>query len=63
MRHLLAGALVLGVTAPAAGLDLAQLKAQGLLRVIAAADEAPETFSFAGGTRPGFERELVEGFA
>ena len=63
MRNLLASALVLALAAPAAALDLAQIKAQGVLRVIAAADEAPETFSFAGGARPGFERELVEGFA
>jgi polar amino acid transport system substrate-binding protein len=63
MRHLLAGALALALAAPSAALDLAQIKSQGVLRVIAAADEAPETFSFAGGARPGFERELVEGFA
>ena len=63
MGKLLASALVLAVAAPAAALDLVQIKTQGVLRVIAAADEAPETFSFAGGARPGFERELVEGFA
>jgi ABC-type amino acid transport substrate-binding protein len=34
-----------------------------VLRVIAAADEAPETFSFAGGENPGLDRELAEGFA
>jgi ABC-type amino acid transport substrate-binding protein len=43
--------------------DLAEIKARGVLRVIAAADEAAETFSFAGGAQPGFDRELVEGFA
>src|SRR5215831_16725226 len=62
MRNLLA-ALALAVAAPASARDLAQVKAQGVLRVIVAADEAPETFSFAGGARPGFERELLEGFA
>ena len=31
--------------------------------LLAAADEAPETFSFTPGPSPGFERELVEGFA
>jgi polar amino acid transport system substrate-binding protein len=63
MRHLLAAALVLAAAVPAPARDLAQVKAQGVLRVIVAADEAPETFSFAGGARPGFERELLEGFA
>jgi ABC-type amino acid transport substrate-binding protein len=48
---------------PVPGLDLAEIKAKGVLRVIAAADEAPETFSFAGGENPGIDRELVEGFA
>ena len=48
-------------SAPAA--DLAEIKSRGALRVIAAADEAPETFSFTGGPNPGFDRELVEGFA
>jgi ABC-type amino acid transport substrate-binding protein len=43
--------------------DLAEIKAKGVLRVIAAADEAAETFSFTGGARPGFDRELVQGFA
>src|SRR4029077_19956495 len=43
--------------------DLAEVKSRGTLRVIAAADEAPETFSFTPGPSPGFDRELVEGFA
>lgn len=43
--------------------DLAEIKSRGTLRVIAAADEAPETFSFTAGPNPGFDRELVEGFA
>src|SRR5262245_17006021 len=47
----------------ATGLDLAEIKAKGVLRVIAAADEAPETFSFVGGESPGIDRELAEGFA
>jgi len=50
-----------GGTALAA--DLADLKARGTLRVVVAADEAPETFDAKGGARPGFERELVESFA
>ncbi len=53
---------LLGTSAPAIARDLAELKARGVLRVIAAADEAPETFSFAGGAKPGFDRELVQGF-
>src|SRR5262245_4059589 len=54
-------ALVLHATSAFA--DLAELKARGTLRLIAAADEQPETFSFKDGTEPGFERELLEGFA
>ena len=57
----LAAATLLGRPAPSA--DLAELKARGTLRVIVAADEAPETFDPKGGARPGFERELVENFA
>jgi ABC-type amino acid transport substrate-binding protein len=41
--------------APAAGLP-------GKVRVLVAADEMPEMFSFQAGGRPGFERELIEGF-
>jgi polar amino acid transport system substrate-binding protein len=63
MKLPLAVTLVLAASAPAHARDLAQVRAQGVLRVIVAADEAPETFSFAGGARPGFERELLEGFA
>jgi ABC-type amino acid transport substrate-binding protein len=43
--------------------DLPDMKTRGTLRVIAAADEQPETFSFKAGTEPGFEREMIEGFA
>lgn len=49
-------------TLPAAG-DLAELKTRGVLRVVVAADEAPETFALQAGVEPGFERELIEGFA
>jgi len=62
-RALTTLAVTLALAAPAPGADLPQIKARGVLKVIAAADDAPETFSFAGGARPGFERELVEGFA
>jgi ABC-type amino acid transport substrate-binding protein len=43
--------------------DLSALKARGVLRVLVAADETPETFSFVPGPSPGIERELIEGFA
>jgi ABC-type amino acid transport substrate-binding protein len=54
--------LLAGATS-AAALDLAEIKTKGVLRVIAAADEAPETFSFVGGESPGIDCELAEGFA
>jgi polar amino acid transport system substrate-binding protein len=54
------GLLLLGPVTE--GADLAEIKARGTLKVIAAADEAPETFSFAPGPNPGFDRELAEGF-
>jgi membrane-bound lytic murein transglycosylase F len=53
--------LVLSV-APARALDLPELKRKGALRAIVAADEAKETFDFAGGANPGFEREMLEQF-
>lgn len=43
--------------------DLAEIKKVGVLKVIAQKDEAPEMFSFASGPSPGFEREMLEGFA
>lgn len=56
-----AGALALA--APAAGTDLPDIVNTGVLRVIVAADEAPETFALHAGSEPGFERELLDGFA
>jgi polar amino acid transport system substrate-binding protein len=50
-------------TATPAQADLAEVKAAGALRVIVAADEAPETFATQAGDRPGFEREMLESFA
>jgi len=59
-------ALVLALAAGAAmaseGADLAEVKARGALRVILAADESPDTFALTAGTRPGFERDLMERF-
>lgn len=43
--------------------DLPDIVKRGSIRVIAAADEDPLMFSFNAGPNPGFERELLEGFA
>jgi len=43
--------------------DLAEIKARGSIRVIAAEGVQPEEFSFKPGADPGFEREIIEGFA
>jgi ABC-type amino acid transport substrate-binding protein len=60
MGLLMAMAALLGV-----GVAGAQEAAEGLpptLRVLTAADEMPEMFSFDPSTPPGLERELIEGF-
>ena len=62
-RTALAVAALFLTASEAPARDLAEVKSLGTLRVIAAADEAPETFSFSPGPNPGFDRELVEGFA
>ena len=49
--------------ADAAAQDLPEIIKRGSIRVIAAADEDPLMFSFKTGPNPGFERELLEGFA
>ena len=46
-----------------AGADLAEVRARGVFKVLAAADEDPEWFSVTPGPMPGFEREVLEGFA
>jgi polar amino acid transport system substrate-binding protein len=61
MRLLIVAALSLAQAATAA--DLPALKSRTALRVIAAADEQPETFSFKRDGEPGFEREMLESFA
>jgi polar amino acid transport system substrate-binding protein len=43
--------------------DLAEIRARGSIRVIAAEGVQPEEFSFTPGPNPGFEREMIEGFA
>jgi ABC-type amino acid transport substrate-binding protein len=64
MRPLFVGAALIGAVAlpTPSRADLAEIKARGTLRVIAAQDEQPEMFSFKAGP-PGFEREMAEGFA
>lgn len=54
-----------GILLPAAVVraDLAEIKGRGTLRVLASADEVPKMFDFQPGPHPGFEREIVEGFA
>jgi membrane-bound lytic murein transglycosylase F len=47
--------------APAGGADLAEVKARGTLRVLASHDE--NWFSLETSGPPGFEREVLEGFA
>ena len=47
----------------AAAGDLAQIMARGSVRVLAGADEDPAWFSIRKSESPGFEREVLEGFA
>jgi len=53
-------ALLTGVVAAA---DLPAIQARGTLRVLAGEGEQPEMFSLQPGGKPGFERELIDGFA
>ena len=53
--------LVLGAGGLSAA-DLPEIKSRGVLRVVVAADEAPETFAIAESETPGVEREMLEGF-
>jgi len=55
--------LVASLCAPLGAVDLAGLRVPGVLRVLVSSDEMPEIFSFRADGQPGFERELVEGFA
>jgi ABC-type amino acid transport substrate-binding protein len=55
--------ILLALAIPAAaGADLSALQARGSLRVIVAAEEAPETFD-PSGAATGFERNLLDSFA
>jgi len=60
---LLAAALVGSLVGPLSAADLPAPSFAGRLRVLVSSDEMPEVFSFRGGDAPGFERELLEGFA
>ena len=57
-----AAARLAAAAAPVDG-DLADLRSRGSLRVLVGADEDPIWFSQRGGPSPGFEREVLEGFA
>jgi ABC-type amino acid transport substrate-binding protein len=46
-----------------AGADLDAITARGSVRVLADPDDDPAWFSAKGGDAPGFEREVLEGFA
>ena len=54
--------LALAASVARAG-DLAEIKAHGSLRVLASADEDPAWFAPKQSDSPGFEREVLEGFA
>ena len=51
------------VAAVGSGADLEDIQKRGVLRVIAQTGEAPEMFRFSGSGEPGFEREMLQGFA
>jgi polar amino acid transport system substrate-binding protein len=56
-------ALLLLLAGTTSAADLAEIRQRGSLRVLVSADEDPAWFSFKGGPDPGFEREILEGFA
>jgi ABC-type amino acid transport substrate-binding protein len=58
-----ASLLLIAVPAAAPAADFPAIQARGSLRVIAGEGEQPEMFAFgAAPARPGFEREMLEGF-
>ncbi len=64
MHRTIVGALVVAVgTTGAVASDLPDIKARGTLKVIAQKGEALEMFRFSGEGEPGFEREMIQGFA
>ncbi len=62
-RRLAWGLALTLVAALASGADLQDIQERGALRAIAQTGEAPEMFRFSGPGEPGFEREMLEGFA
>ncbi len=60
---MLLGLAALVLARAAHGGDLAQAKAAGRLRILVTSDEASEMFALTPLEKPGFERELLEGFA
>lgn len=63
MRHALVLWAAVAAAAPAAAADLPEMEKRGTLRVLAATGEQPEMFSWKPGGDPGFEREMIDGFA
>ena len=64
MRAAAVGLLLLAGGVDSAANDLAQIKAKGTLRVMLVPDlKRPEFYSLKPGTAPGFDAELLEGFA
>jgi histidine transport system substrate-binding protein len=64
MARCFACLLVLAFGAVGAGAaDLPDIKSRGTLKVIAQKGEAPEMFRFSEEEKPGFEREMIQGFA
>ncbi|MCL4819261.1 MAG: transporter substrate-binding domain-containing protein [Vicinamibacteria bacterium] len=62
-RGVLAGVIALAVAAPAAA-DWAEVKQRGALRVLYVYDEKrPEFFADKPGVAPGFDHEVLQGFA
>lgn len=55
-------ALLALVAAPAPGADLAAIEKRGVLRVLAVPG-SEQFFALRGGAAPGFDREILEGFA
>ena len=51
------------LTSAASARDLGEIKARGTLRALMTSEDYPEWFSPKSGPDPGFERELLEGFA
>lgn len=63
MRWLVAALAVAASALRAGGEDLPEIASRGVLRVLVSADESPEAFSLVPDGPPGFDRELLEGFA